>query len=62
MIINLMIHGKEVIAALRAEGEGKTQGDLFRNIKPGGNFFGVTYAELLKLGSGEHTIPNLPKK
>lgn len=60
MTISVMIKGKDVMVAMRAEGKGDTVGDLFRPVKPGGEFFGVTYDELMKLGSGQHTIK--PKK
>jgi hypothetical protein len=50
-------HLKDVIViSARAEGRGRTLGDLRAELRPGGSFLGWSYEELASLGSGNHDL------
>lgn len=51
----LLHHGGNIIIEARAEGAGML-GDFSEQIAPGQMFLGNTFAELYKLGEGEHDI------
>lgn len=36
--------------------EGKPRAEIFKEIKQGEDFFGITYAEIVELGNGPHDI------
>lgn len=36
--------------------EGEPRAEIFKEIKQGEDFFGITYAELVELGNGTHDI------
>jgi hypothetical protein len=47
--------GGNVLIQMRAEGE-DFEGDATRLLGPSDDFFGYSFAEMLKLGEGEHDI------
>jgi len=50
-------HLKDVVGiSARAEGPGRTRGDLRTEVRPGGSFLGWSYDELRALGTGNHDL------
>lgn len=55
MKVYLTVEKNRVLIAARAEGEGML-GDLFEEVRPGESFWGFSYEDLKKHGSGELEI------
>jgi hypothetical protein len=61
MIVFLtMLDDGRILVQARAEGVGGIVGDMEQTVREGGGFMGHDYAELKRLGDGEHELADLP--